>query len=306
MAFLVPLDALPMGPGRTGDRFRIVYQSSFGSLVSPRPEPEDAPTLLLLGSPDFDAHEESPDLAAATSAPVESDRGDLPEHFAPLEHTGPELEALAALFARTFEREALVLRAGEASKAAFSLHAAGARFLHLATHGWFAPESVRSVLDETPGAREGWDGISVEETVAGFAPMTLCGLALSGANHGRDSLGRVSGIMTAEELSSLDLSRCELAVLSACETNVGISRAGQGIQSLQAALHAAGARTAVTSLWKVPDAATRELMERFYTYLWVEKLPTAEALWKAKCDLRAGGRPVRDWAGWVLSGGPGN
>jgi CHAT domain-containing protein len=114
----------------------------------------------------------------------------------------------------------------------------------------------------------------------------------------------VNGILTAEELSSLDLSNCELAVLSACETNVGIRRAGQGIQSLQAALHAAGARTAVTSLWRVDDAATRKLMERFYTYLWIEKLPKAEALWRAKTTLREEGHPVRDWAGWVLSGDP--
>ena len=51
------------------------------------------------------------------------------------------------------------------------------------------------------------------------------------------------GILTAEELATFDLRNCELAVLSACETNVGIRRAGQGIQSLQTALHAAGART---------------------------------------------------------------
>jgi len=108
--------------------------------------------------------------------------------------------------------------------------------------------------------------------------------------------------MTAEELATLDLSNCELAVLSACETNVGIRRAGQGIQSLQTALYAAGARTAVTSLWKVDDAATRKLMEIFYTCLWVEKLSVAEALWKAKTDLREAGHTVRDWAGWVLSG----
>ena len=70
-----------------------------------------------------------------------------------------------------------------------------------------------------------------------------------------------------------------------------IRRAGQGIQSLQTALHAAGARTAITSLWKVDDAATRKLMELFYTYLWVEKLPVAEALWKAKTDMRKAGHP---------------
>src|SRR5262249_56213877 len=82
----------------------------------------------------------------------------------------------------------------------------------------------------------------------------------------------------------------------ACEPNVGIRRAGQGIQSLQTALHAAGARTAITSLWKVDDAATRRLFELFYTKLWKEKLGKADALWQAKMAVRAEGPPVRDLA----------
>lgn len=113
-----------------------------------------------------------------------------------------------------------------------------------------------------------------------------------------------AGIMTAEDLATLDLSNCELAVLSACETNVGLRRAGQGIQSLQAALHTAGARTAITSLWRVDDAASRRLMELFYTKLWQEKLGKADALWEAKMALRAEEHPVRDWAGWILTGDP--
>ena len=109
---------------------------------------------------------------------------------------------------------------------------------------------------------------------------------------------------TAEELATIDLTNCELAVLSACETNVGIRRAGQGIQSLQTALHTAGARTAITSLWKVDDGATRRLFEVFYTKLWKEKLGVADALWQAKMALRGEGHALRDWAGWVLSGDP--
>ena len=143
-----------------------------------------------------------------------------------------------------------------------------------------------------------------EATLTGFAPETLCGLGLAGANRGKDSLGHVPGILTAEELATFDLRNCELAVLSACETNVGIRRAGQGIQSLQTALHAAGARTAITSLWKVDDASTRRLFELFYTKLWQEELGKADALWQAKMALRAEGHPPRDWAGWVLSGDP--
>lgn len=120
---------------------------------------------------------------------------------------------------------------------------------------------------------------------------------MTGANHAD---GR--GILTAEELSGIDLSGCELAALSACETNVGIRPSGQGIQSLQAALHAAGVRSAITSSWKVDDAATRRLMEESYTGLWEGGKSKARALWDAKNVLRAEGAPVRDWAAWVLTG----
>ncbi len=120
---------------------------------------------------------------------------------------------------------------------------------------------------------------------------------------------RAPGHLTADELSTLDLSNCELAVLSACDTNVGERRAGQGVASLQKALQMAGARSVITSLWKVPDEATKELMLDFYRRLWVEQKPKHQALWEAKTKLREAkdkrGAPkytTRDWAAWVLTG----
>ena len=301
---LVPLDALPKGEVRVGDEWRIALQRSFAEVAPGGAAPDSDPSLLVLGAPDFSralTKESSPSRLATASKP--GLRSSPARRFAPLLQTSFEIQSVGALFELAYSKEAVVLSKEDATKEALFERAPGARFLHLATHGWFAPESERSLLDEPVDAK-GEQRLRLEQMVKGFAPMTLSGLALAGANQGGDSLGHVRGLVTAEEMCSLDLSQCQLAVLSACETNVGIRRAGQGIQSLQSALHSAGARTAITSLWKVDDAATRRLMELFYTYLWEEKQPVADALWNAKLDLRASDHPLRDWAGWVLSGDP--
>jgi len=324
LLFLLPLDALPgpeSGFDRVGDQFRIVNEVSFARLLTAATPILVAPSLLALGGVDYDARGAAPSELVAPSAPIDLDsrddgaespgedppelisRGALPERFQRLLQARYEAEATADLFEEAFAIEPSLLTRKSTTKAALFELAGGKRYLHLATHGWFAPESVRSTEDAQPG-RTGSSSMGITERVLGLAPMTLCGLALAGANNGRDSLGRVHGILTAEELCSLDLSQCDLAVLSACETNVGLRRAGQGIQSLQSALYAAGARTSITSLWKVDDAATRRLMEVFYTNLWIEELGKADALWQAKQALRDEGHPPAHWAGWVLTGDP--
>jgi CHAT domain-containing protein len=302
---LVPLEALPAGQakenGRVGDGRRIQYEVSFGRLLRGRaPRPGEG-TLLALGGVAFDAVSEEQGAATSMNS---TQRSGLPDRFEPLRQTRYEIEYIAAQYEEAFETEAVLLQMADADKEALRTLAPSARWLHLATHGWFAPETLLSQLDLAGDGMQRASLLRAEQTVIGFAPGTLCGLALAGANNGRDAVGRVPGIITAEELATLDLRNCELAVLSACETNVGIRRAGQGIQSLQTALHAAGARTAITSLWRVDDHATRRLFELFYTKLWKEKLGKADALWQAKMALRDERHPVRDWAGWVLTGDP--
>jgi hypothetical protein len=96
---------------------------------------------------------------------------------------------------------------------------------------------------------------------------------------------------------------------------------------LQRAFHLGGARTVVTSLWKVPDADTQQLMARFYENLWSKKMGAAAALREAQLQILGlagdgetrGFEPVKDpvnahvarpspwrWAAWVLSGDPGD
>src|SRR5262249_51069652 len=72
------------------------------------------------------------------------------------------------------------------------------------------------------------------------------------------------GLLTAEEVSLLDLRGTDWVVLSACRTSVGGEWALQGVLGMQRGFHLAGARTVIASQWSVDDEATREWMEGLY------------------------------------------
>jgi CHAT domain-containing protein len=80
--------------------------------------------------------------------------------------------------------------------------------------------------------------------------------------------GRVTadddGFLHLHEIYALPLKGCELAVLSACETNVGPQPALEAGVTLASAFLAAGARRVVASHWGVDDESTAVLMEAFF------------------------------------------
>ena len=90
-------------------------------------------------------------------------------------------------------------------------------------------------------------------------PLLRAGLALAGANR-----RSADGILTAEEVATLDLTGTELVVLSGCDTGVGVAQTGEGVLGLRRAFRIAGARTLVTSLWPVGDEDTRQWMLAMY------------------------------------------
>lgn len=294
----LPLEALPSDGGLVGDRLAlrrhanvlgVVRRSAVTSDAAPSPEPR----LLALGGVDYGVAdvESNPDVPPAATT-----RAAAP--FVPLPGSAGEVEAVGRAFEERFARPAHLLQGTAATKQRFFELASGATHVHVATHGWFAPQMLEGGAGAPRPDAEDW----VVDSIRTYLPDALCGLALAGANRPADATGRVPGLVTAVELAALDLAACELVVLSACETHLGLRTAGQGIHSLQNAVLDAGARTAITSLWKVDDDATRELFEAFYRALWLEGHGPAEALRQAQAALRSAGRPVRDWAAWVLTG----
>ncbi len=111
------------------------------------------------------------------------------------------------------------------------------------------------------------------------------------------------GFLQAHEIYALKL-RADLAVLSACRTALGKEIRGEGLMSLMRAFMAAGVPRVVASLWSVPDAATAELMKRFYRGVITDGLAPAAALHKAQDSLRKEKRWSAPyfWAGFTLHG----
>jgi CHAT domain-containing protein len=144
-----------------------------------------------------------------------------------------------------------------------------------------------------------------ESLVTGYLPGYLSGLACAGAN--RPVEGRENGILTAQEVAWLDLGGCELVVLSACQTGLGASRSGEGMMSLRRSFEQAGARAVISSLWRVRDDSTRELMVRFYERRWSGEGNLA-ALRGAQLERLARNREKHGeglpatWGAFVLSG----
>jgi len=167
----------------------------------------------------------------------------------------------------------------------------GPRFLHLATHGFFL-ESGKVVESASGGSK----------TFVTFDPSQLSGVVLAGANYSL-AKGDDSGLVFANRITSLNLIGTELAVISACETGVGIVQAGEGVLGIKRALSLAGAQASITTLWGVTSAETTELMSSFYAKL-AEKKDRAAALRVAKLELKEKLPNPIFWAAFVLSGTP--
>jgi CHAT domain-containing protein len=95
-----------------------------------------------------------------------------------------------------------------------------------------------------------------------------------------------------------------LVVLSACRTALGKEVPGEGMIGLTRGFMYAGASSVVSSLWKVNDEATSELMKRFYENMLRRGMTPAEALGAAQNSIRQGTRwrSPYYWAAFTLQG----
>lgn len=290
----IPWHLLPAENPKTKDVLtsQVTSARELARLRRSAQTPASAPgNMLVVGGVDFDAGVKGQAAQAGG------------RRFKPLRSTAIEASAVSALGRRLPARVTL-LQGAHASKERVREALANSTYAHLATHGFFArepPGPSNKVATRFRTAEPDPD-----QPRSARNPLVESGIALAGANVYDPENPRAEGVLTAEEIVGLDLSGCELVTLSACDTGRGEEVSGQGVIGMRASFMAAGTKSLVMSLWKVPDGATAKFMEAFYTNLWVKKMNKAEALMRAQAAVRddPSGEykmPVH-WAAWVLAG----
>ncbi len=206
-------------------------------------------------------------LAAAVTRESRSAMSSL--RLPALDNSGREVRSIAAIFKRS-GKTARVLLGGNATEGEFKAGSSAFAYVHVATHGILDPVAPKlsALLFADPG----------------------------------DTLAAEDGMLYGEEAYNLRLD-AKLVTLSSCESGVGRAMRGEGLLALTRGFFYAGAGNVLSSLWKVPDGSTRELMVDFYGHV-LRGMSLMRSVRSAKLSLIASPLTAfpREWAGFVLLG----
>ncbi|WP_164017451.1 CHAT domain-containing tetratricopeptide repeat protein [Pyxidicoccus trucidator] len=303
---LVPFATLHDGQRSLLDSFELSYLTSGKDLLPRADGVSPARSVIVLADPDLT----SPLAASQVKTSSSTSRSTGLERFldtrgasvanpswVPLPGTRQEAEALQRLMP-----QAQLFLGKEATRERL-LGITTPGVLHIAAHGYFEEDATPVSGSRAVGHFGGFNGGKWPLPQAD--PLLRSGLVLAGARAptppgaARSQANR--SLVTALELSGLNLWGTQLVVLSACDTGRGDVKLGQGIYGLRRAFIVAGAETVVTSLWKVNDDSTRLFMEEYYRFLLAGRGRT-EALNLAMRKLRESRPHPYYWAPFIALG----
>lgn len=243
------------------DQYNLVQLGSCRNILSVNQDASPIKTALLVGDLTY---------LAETSDSRNGEWNQLP-------YTLDEVENINTIFtSKKVNTTTLLQENGSEENILKQIEEIKPSCIHIASHGFFNEKEVSS---EEPDSN----------------PLTRSGIVLSNTKSTKDN------ILTALEVSELNLESTELVVLSACETGLGDIEVNHGVFGLQRALKIAGVNKIIMSLWKVPDRQTKDFMTSFYSNLMkTEDSNIRLAFQQTQREMKARFYDPYLWAGFVL------
>ena len=260
----IGIEYAPMEDGKNiGDQYNIHRLSSTRVLAENR-SPSKSDNAVLYGGLKYDMEKE--DLISESRSgeyhPISASRAFTDENLRYgvkyLPGTLKEVEDIS----QSFTNPRIITDINGTEESFKSLAGTPIDIIHLATHGFFWSDEDAQKRDYVLFLKNNKSQQSSEDNA-----LLRSGLFFSGANVGLmgDPLPDdvEDGVLTALELSNMNLGNVDMVVMSACESGLG-ETSGEGVFGLQRGFKLAGANTLLMSLWKVDDTATQLLMTEFY------------------------------------------
>jgi CHAT domain-containing protein len=218
--------------------------------------------LLLIGSPEYKIYGARENVKILTEKLLCIYREEG-YSFSSLPFSGSEIEEIAKLFP---SNKTEIFFGPEASESNIkNLSLSDFNCIHFACHGFINSNPFRSALILSPEHDAGEDGL-----------------------------------LQVREIYELELN-ADLVVLSACETGKGLITQGEGLLGISRVFFYSGARSIISTLWKIDDKSTSLFMNYLYGFLKYGNNKAA-ALRKAKVEMRKKHENPFFWAPYVLSG----
>ncbi|MBD3234788.1 MAG: CHAT domain-containing protein [candidate division Zixibacteria bacterium] len=307
---LIPFEILPISDEEyVIEEYSISYVSSGRDLLKFNEDITPAESAALFANPDFDSADKTSreigygmELNSGYSVlGYEPARGTTAgcfnRRFDPLPYTQEEYKLIKNILNKDGDISVYGYTGKSACESKIKELDAPPQILHFCTHSFFCEDidfHYEEILDN---------------------PLLRSGIVLAGANCRVNNGGKKNiseeedGILTALEVSSLNLFGTELVTLSGCQTGVGEVRTGEGVYGLRRAFQCAGAKSILMSLWSVSDRTTCGLMENFYRN-WLNGKTKREALRAASLKIlndqrqKHGAAHPYYWGAFILLGDP--
>lgn len=291
---LLSLESIPISSDSVlGDKYHFVRLSSTREICMRDSRKIDPTSAVLYGGLYYDvdlsvmdAESKKYDLSRLFALRGNSITGDSIYRYLPM--TREEVNDISELLGRCRIDTTVYVGSSGTEESFADLDGRAPQIIHMATHGfYYTPRNAENI-----------------SRLAGYQnAMLLSGLIMSGGNAGWKKAalpeGVLDGVMTADNISRLNLKGADLVVLSACETGMGNINF-EGVFGLQRAFKKAGVQTLVMSLWGVSDWTTKEFMVHFYKNLTDNGWNKRKAFEDAKALVRKNYPEPFYWAGFVM------